>query len=124
MDRMSPQARSRVMSSIGTRGTSPELELRRALRAAGARLAVFVDGCFWHSCPSCGRLPSSRLRYWIPKLAANLRRDRRDGDRLRRAGWSVMRIREHDIAADPGRCAGRILRRLHSRARQPVSSHR
>ena len=67
------------------------------------RLAVFVDGCFWHSCPEHGSMPSRNRGYWLPKLAANVDRDRRVDAALRASGWSVERLWEHedvDIAAD------------------------
>jgi DNA mismatch endonuclease, patch repair protein len=59
------------------------------------RLAVFIDGCFWHCCPEHGRPPASNKSYWQPKLARNLERDSTDTDRLLSAGWGVLRIWEH-----------------------------
>jgi DNA mismatch endonuclease, patch repair protein len=107
--------------------TKPERLLRSALHARGlrfrkdrrlnvagrwvrpdivfgpARLAVFVDGCFWHGCPAHGRIPVANRNYWAPKLARNVERDREADDALRTAGWSVLRFWEHvppDEAAD------------------------
>jgi DNA mismatch endonuclease, patch repair protein len=65
------------------------------------RLAVFVDGCFWHSCPYHGRKPSSRQNYWLPKLARNKMRDRIVTRQLRKLGWSVLRIWHHELANEP-----------------------
>jgi DNA mismatch endonuclease (patch repair protein) len=59
------------------------------------RVAVFVDGCFWHGCPDHGNVPSSNLEYWVPKLAANAERDRRVNVALEGDGWVVVRIWEH-----------------------------
>jgi DNA mismatch endonuclease Vsr len=69
----------------------------------GPRLALFVDGCFWHGCPECarGHLPRSNTAYWHPKIARNQARDRAVTAQLRRRGWSVLRIWEHDLADDP-----------------------
>ncbi len=70
-----------------------------------ARVAVFVDGCFWHGCPDHQQVPKCNTDYWIPKLAANVDRDRRVDRAFRGAGWSVMRIWEHE---DPRSAADRI----------------
>lgn len=63
---------------------------------ARARVAIFVDGCFWHRCPKHGRLPASNMDYWKPKLQGNVDRDRVNDAALRDAGWTVIRIWEHD----------------------------
>ena len=114
------------MSAARRRDTTPEMLLRRELHRRGRRfrvvtkvpgnnrrtidiafprqrLAVFVDGCFWHSCPEHGTKPASNSSWWKTKLAANRSRDA-DTDRLLdAAGWTVLRIWEHesvDEAAD------------------------
>jgi DNA mismatch endonuclease (patch repair protein) len=61
------------------------------------RLAVFVDGCFWHACPTCGRLPKSRVEFWGKKIDDNRRRDNRTRRALRRGEYHVMRIWEHEL---------------------------
>lgn len=62
-----------------------------------ARIAVFVDGCFWHGCPDHGRRPNIQNQsYWGPKIAANMRRDTAHTNALRAAGWTVLRFWEHD----------------------------
>lgn len=58
------------------------------------RVVIFVDGCFWHSCPRHGRVPSSRVEYWKPKLECNKLRDHMVGRSLRKAGWKVIRVWE------------------------------
>jgi DNA mismatch endonuclease (patch repair protein) len=74
---------------------------------------VFVDGCFWHSCPRHGRVPSSRLDHWTPKLARNARRDRAVNRTLRISGWTVLRIWECALASSrAGRTMFRIRRSL------------
>jgi DNA mismatch endonuclease (patch repair protein) len=70
-----------------------------------ARLAIFIDGCFWHSCPVHGNQPRANTDYWGPKLALNVARDRAVDARLAAAGWRVLRFWEHD---DPAASAARI----------------
>jgi DNA mismatch endonuclease (patch repair protein) len=63
------------------------------------RIAVFVDGCFWHSCPEHGTVPARNNGYWAPKLKANAERDIRTTRGLEQAGWTVIRIWEHESVA-------------------------
>lgn len=107
------------MQAIKRAGTKPEVRLRSALHAAGLRfrkdyrvdlgvlkprpdlvftrskVAVFVDGCFWHGCPEHSRAPAVNQDYWGPKLARNAERDRAYDDALLAAGWAVIRAWEH-----------------------------
>ena len=80
------------------------------------RVAVFVDGCFWHSCPVHGSLPTTNRGFWQHKLGRNKSRDKLVGARLRDEGWSVLRIWQHELV-DPQAVAERI-RRVLSRAIQ------
>src|ERR1700678_2764360 len=64
------------------------------------KVAVFVDGCFWHACPDHGSKPKSNEWYWSPKLARNVERDRAADDALAQAGWTVIRLWEHVPLAD------------------------
>jgi DNA mismatch endonuclease (patch repair protein) len=73
------------------------------------RVAIFVDGCYWHQCPEHGTSPHANSSYWGPKLERNVARDRDNDYRLREAGWSVIRVWEHE---DPGAAAAAILRDL------------
>ncbi|MGA2542176.1 MAG: very short patch repair endonuclease [Verrucomicrobiota bacterium] len=72
------------------------------------RLALFVDGCFWHSCPRHSRIPVSNCAFWRRKLSANKVRDRFVNGALRRAGWRVLRLWEHDLTKRPALCIRRI----------------
>ena len=63
------------------------------------RLAVFVDGCFWHGCPRHGTKPKGNAAFWRAKFRRNRERDRRDTRHLRRAGWQVLRLWEHELRA-------------------------
>jgi DNA mismatch endonuclease (patch repair protein) len=72
----------------------------RAIRAdvvfPRRRVAVFIDGCFWHGCPEHGTTPATNQGYWAPKIAENRERDRRHSAVLHEAGWIVIRIWEHE----------------------------
>ena len=72
------------------------------------RLALFVDGCFWHSCPKHCKMPTGNRAFWKKKLAANKARDRRVTHTLRQQGWTVIRIWEHDLTRNPHRVIARI----------------
>jgi DNA mismatch endonuclease (patch repair protein) len=115
-----PSAATATMKANRSRDTGPELRLRRALHARGhryrvavaleglarrvrpdivfrrARVAVFVDGCFWHGCPAHGRMPRDPTGYWGAKLARNHSRDIATDALLAEAGWTVVRVWEHD----------------------------
>lgn len=77
-----------------------------------AKVAVFVDGCFWHGCPEHRTTPKSNTSYWGPKLAANEARDRRVDAALVAEGWTVIRIWEHE---DPSAAAIRVSETLAAR---------
>jgi DNA mismatch endonuclease (patch repair protein) len=84
------------------------------------RLAVFVDGCFWHGCPKHGTQPKGNRTFWRRKFSRNIARDRLVNQTLRRAGWRVLRIWEHDLhratkrrATMDKRNEARLLRRIH-----------
>jgi DNA mismatch endonuclease (patch repair protein) len=117
-DVFSKRKRSQVMAAIRSKGNKDtELKLASILRAHGikgwrrhqpllgnpdfvfrrVRLALFVDGCFWHGCPKHGRNPDSNRNYWLPKLQRNKQRDRMVSRRLRKAGWRVLRLWAHDL---------------------------
>jgi DNA mismatch endonuclease (patch repair protein) len=123
--------------------TGPEVALRRELHRRGrrfrkhmrplsdvrctpdivftrARLAVFVDGCFWHCCPEHGSMPRSNGEWWANKLQTNVTRDRRNDAALIVAGWTVIRIWEHEA---PTAAADRIEQALDGqRADRPEST--
>lgn len=75
------------------------------------KIAVFVDGCFWHCCPKHGRIPGANRKYWIPKLSRNKDRDRRVSEQLQTSGWKVIRIWQHDLA-DESKIVNRLRRAL------------
>ncbi len=73
--------------------------VRPDLVFASARVAVFVDGCFWHRCPVHSTHPKANAQYWTAKFTKNVERDRADDAALQAAGWTVVRIWEHEDAA-------------------------
>jgi DNA mismatch endonuclease (patch repair protein) len=74
---------------------------------------VFVDGCFWHGCPRHGTLPKGNARFWREKIARNREREREVDRELRRRGWRVLRIREHELRrTTEARVVGRLRRKL------------
>jgi DNA mismatch endonuclease (patch repair protein) len=79
---------------LGTFATRPDIVFTKR------KVAVFVDGCFWHSCPDHGTRPKSNTSYWLHKLEANVARDRRNDAALEEAGWTVVRIWEHEDVGD------------------------
>ena len=118
-DNLTPDDRKRTMRAVKSKRTGLERQLHAML--AGARLsgwclnceevlgkpdvvflkqkvAVFVDGCFWHGCPHCNRpLPETNREYWERKIQRNVNRDRRYNRELTDAGWCVLRIWEHQL---------------------------
>jgi len=115
VDTVDKATRSRYMAAVKSRGNqSTEKEMARLLRehalngwrrqhpVSGTpdfcwprqKVALFVDGCFWHGCPRCYKSPKSNIRYWNAKVAGNRKRDRRIDSLLRRKGWAVVRIWE------------------------------
>ena len=122
------QKRSEVMGLIRSRGNRrTEMRLIEAFRAEGItgwrrhlplpgkpdfafraeRLLVFVDGCFWHGCAKCYRRPASNRTYWDAKVIRNKARDREVTRELKKRGWRVLRVWEHDLKAMP-----RLIRRV------------
>jgi len=135
---MNPAPSSEVakkrMENTRQRDTPAEMALRRALFRRGlryrvdsspiptlrrradvvfpkARLAVFVDGCFWHGCPQHATQPLANGDWWRTKLMRNQERDRDTVDQLVKAGWSVVRVWEHE---SPESAAGRVIAVLRS----------
>lgn len=120
------------MKTVRLQDTGPELALRRELHRLGLRyrlhrpvvpgvrrrpdivfgrkrVAIFIDGCFWHGCPRHGTMAKANRQFWQQKIHENKRRDGDTNRRLRRAGWSVIRIWEHEEVEG---AAERVLRIL------------
>jgi DNA mismatch endonuclease (patch repair protein) len=92
----------RLVSKVDAAGSSPvtrhpSLAVRPDFVFPKQRLAVFVDGCFWHGCPRHGTQPKGNAAFWRKKISGNQIRDKRVNRILRGAGWQVLRIWEHDL---------------------------
>lgn len=126
----SPRTRASMQSNRG-RDTSPELAVRRRLHALGlryrvsvrpiqnlrrtadivfsrARIAVFIDGCFWHGCAEHYQAPARNGEFWLAKRLRNQERDADTDKTLEAHGWRPLRIWEHEVRADPDGVAARI----------------
>ena len=129
MDHVSKTVRSKIMAAVRSSGnTTTELPLGNLLWAAGLRgyrknwkapgkpdfawpgrkIAVFVDGCFWHGCTKCKYLPRTNVTFWKDKIETNRARDKRVRRLLRRQGWLVLAFWEHEVKRTPDRVAMRI----------------
>ena len=120
---LTDDATSRRMARQRTRDTDPEVALRRILHDRGLRyrldrplpglprrraditfgrqrVAVFVDGCFWHACPEHGTWPKRNDEWWAVKIRRNIELDRETDAHLRACGWTVIRVWEHESAAE------------------------
>ncbi len=126
-DVLTKDQRRYCMSRIRGKNTKPEISLRKALWAAGfryrlknrlpgrpdivfpgKRLAVFVDGCFWHRCPRHCRVPTTNREFWENKLGKNVQRDKDVKMLLERQGWEVVRFWEHEIKESVSKCVERV----------------
>jgi DNA mismatch endonuclease (patch repair protein) len=118
-DNLSKEDRIKTMRSVKSKKTGPERRLRAMLIGAGFigwrinpegidgkpdfafpdnKIAIFVDGCFWHGCPICKRtLPETNKAYWEKKINRNAQRDQEYTEKLQKAGWRVLRIWEHQL---------------------------
>ncbi|MBK9145176.1 MAG: very short patch repair endonuclease [Candidatus Melainabacteria bacterium] len=123
-------SRSEQMKRVKSKDSKAEKALRSALHKKGlryrihsriegvtvdivfvrSRLAVMVDGCFWHGCPLHATFPKTNEAYWLPKLAENKERDSRQTKKLADAGWTVIRAWEHECLPPSPFLVSRIIR--------------
>lgn len=129
-DHLSREGRSRNMAAIRAKNTKPELALRAALRGAGAtgyrlhrrdipgrpdmafmrwKVAVFVDGVFWHGHPDHWNPEKASSDYWRTKITRNMERDRAANAALQEQGWSVVRVWDQDVKGDVNGCAQQVM---------------
>jgi DNA mismatch endonuclease (patch repair protein) len=120
------------MSKIRGKNTKPELSFRRFIWEKGIRgyrlhkkipgkpdlffgprkVAVFIDGCFWHQCPKCYREPKTNKRFWKEKIRRNIARDLAADVALREMGIKPVRLWEHEVMKNPGKCFNKLRRAL------------
>ena len=136
MDPLTKVERSRLMARIRQKGTEPELRLRVALRQHGikyrtntrlpgtpdiavspGKVAIFVDGCFWHGCPLHGSSSKTNASFWSQKIQRNKERDNEVDKALRKLGWKSVRVWEHDVDASLlEKTTSRVIRTILKRA--------
>jgi DNA mismatch endonuclease (patch repair protein) len=117
------------MSRIRGKNTVPEIKLRKMLFASGIRgyrihynlpgkpdivfvkkkIAVFIDGCFWHKCPVDFQEPETRNEFWMKKIQSNIDRDKKVNEQLKNDEWTVIRIWEHEIKQEPEEVVKKIM---------------
>lgn len=132
---------ARQMRAMPRRDTAIEVALRRELHRIGlryrthvralpgrpdiaftrAKIAIFVDGCFWHKCPTHGTAPKNNGSWWAAKLNENVARDQRKDQKLRDMGWQAVHVWEHE---DPVIAAAAIRQLWHERIRSAATDHR
>jgi len=134
MDNVDRFTRSRTMAAVNSKNNrSTEWRLRPFLVRAGlrgwkvqaiylpgkpdfvfikSRIAIFVDGCFWHGCPKCCRMPKSNKTYWRNKIKTNMIRDKNINKILHNMDWKVIRFWEHEIHNKPFFCINKIESKL------------
>jgi DNA mismatch endonuclease (patch repair protein) len=120
-DVLTPDQRKKNMSHIRGKNTGPETRLRKLLWSHGVKgyrihynlpgkpdivltkkkIAIFVDGCFWHKCPFCFQEPETRKEFWMKKIQSNVDRDKRVNKQLKDDGWTILRFWEHDVRKNP-----------------------
>lgn len=127
-DKFPIETRSRIMSSIRSKNTQPELIIRKRVWALGKRyrihdrtvfgtpdmsnkskkVAIFIDGCFWHGCGSCYIEPKTNTEFWINKIARNKERRKKVRQKLTEENWQILQFWEHQIKHNPEKIAAEI----------------
>ena len=117
------------MSRIRGKNTGPEIKLRKLLWSRGIRgyrihhnlhgkpdivftkkkIAIFIDGCFWHKCPVCFHEPETRKEFWMKKISSNADRDEKVNLQLQKEGWTVSRFWEHEVRKNPEQILSKII---------------
>ena len=142
----SSPAASRRMARVRQKGTGAEVALRQELYRIGLRyrvdyevlrkprriadiafpgrkIAIFVDGCFWHGCPERATWPKSNAEFWRQKIEANRQRDGDTNDRLRSLGWTVLRFWSHESPSEVARTVAQVVATTDSKHRTSSDSN-
>ena len=142
VDIFTKEKRSHIMSRVRSKNTKLELLLRKYLFSKGLRgyrvnvnlpgkpdiafpkykVAIFVDGCFWHKCPKCFKAPETNKEFWTKKINGNVERDKRVNQQLSETGYTVIRFWEHQIVNDLNKCCSIIYKVLRERGFKRVDS--
>lgn len=113
-DTFTKERRSKIMASVHSTHTKPELLVRRLVKGMGfvyqpktkgspdfintkKKVAIFVNGCFWHGCKICRKVPKTNKAYWLPKIRRTMQRDRQNRSVLRAHGYKVFTLWEHQL---------------------------
>jgi len=127
-DVLTKKERSYNMSQIKGKNTKPEIKLRKELFSSGLKgyrihkkiigkpdivfpkqkVAVFIDGCFWHKCPKCYQEPKTNNKFWSKKIGENRKRDKKINTQLKKEGWKILRFWEHELKANSSLCVEKI----------------
>lgn len=127
-DVLTPAQRKLNMSRIRTKNTGPETKIRKMLSAGSIRgyrlhynligkpdivftkkkIAIFIDGCFWHRCPVDFQEPETRKEFWMKKILSNVERDKKVNKKLKDDGWTVLRFWEHEVRKNPDNVVKKI----------------
>jgi DNA mismatch endonuclease (patch repair protein) len=144
MDTVTKAKRSKIMAAVKGKGNrSTEWKIRSRLISAGVsgwrlnnkslfgtpdftfesqKVAIFLDGCFWHGCKLCKNIPASNRKFWLQKIEQNRKRDRLVDKKLKGNGWKVIHFWEHSIKKDPNNCLEKILAATKTRrSPRPIS---
>lgn len=128
-DNLSKEKRSKVMASIRGKDTKPEITIRKLLWKEGVRyrihnksiygapdisikkdrIAVFIDGCFWHGCRRCYKEPTTNTAFWREKVHNNKKRRRKVRKVLKKQGWHVQEFWEHEVNSEPCKVMNKII---------------
>ena len=137
MDVFSKEKRSQIMARIRNRGNkTTEWAIRSRLIKKGIKgwrchfkdipgnpdfsfpdlfIAIFLDGCYWHGCPKCKKIPATHKKFWREKISKNVLRDKRNSRNLKKIGWRVIRFWEHEIKKVPEECLKKIIKAINSK---------
>jgi DNA mismatch endonuclease, patch repair protein len=128
-DNLTKEQRSKCMSNIRSKWTLQEKKLHNYLKGnkikhkmhpkltgnpdillVNSNTLIFLHGCFWHKCPKCYKQPKTKKKYWIPKIENNVKRDRKNQRLLKKEGYKVIIIWEHEIKMDFGKAFNKIIK--------------
>ena len=142
VDVLTNDQRKYNMSQIKNKNTQPEIKFRKYLLSKGIRgyrihlkilgkpdivfskykIAVFIDGCFWHKCPKCFIEPETNKDFWMEKINGNVKRDKETNDILTKRGWKVIRFWEHEINNNINKCFLDSYKELKKRGKENENS--